>query len=484
MVQGGRPKAGVESFRALLARAAGDDDARSNAVRALVERSVFAAVWPGSGDALRTLTNGSGEQAMPLFSGHDTLSAAAEQFGWLDDAGQPPMRELPAREAMEGALAHGVAFIVIDVGADHSLELASDEVGLMLAALQARARAAKTPTPVRISDKPVPPQRHKSTVPIGRKAAHDLAQRALEVATAEATAAVSEVAPARARKDHASAPVLALGMLPNELPSLDAEMGLGFSADSLPQIQAPAAVAPVAKPASDALTGKAAPGRDTLGGKLAKGRDTLSGKAAPKSSNDTLTGHAAPGRAAHGGHKAAVEPPPVMMAKAAAEARGASDDDESNPLSAAKAFAAKLGAGVLNAARDARGGKKPEVVEEEEASDEELDAGSELDEGALRPLEIGLTESLQAAIADQLRGFPEVEWACEVSDGTDVPVLGIRISPSFLTRTLEIEAAAIKVADKRGVQLRVQLLTDAGLMREARKHGNTFFPWKKRPVRK
>jgi hypothetical protein len=63
-------------------------------------------------------------------------------------------------------------------------------------------------------------------------------------------------------------------------------------------------------------------------------------------------------------------------------------------------------------------------------------------------------------------------------------VVGVRISPSFMTRTDEVEKVIMKAAAARRVSLRVLLLSEPALMREARASGNTFFPWRKRPGRK
>jgi hypothetical protein len=42
----------------------------------------------------------------------------------------------------------------------------------------------------------------------------------------------------------------------------------------------------------------------------------------------------------------------------------------------------------------------------------------------------------------------------------------------------------VEAASTRDVSVRVLLLHDPALMREARANGNTFFPWRKRPIRK
>ena len=159
-------------------------------------------------------------------------------------------------------------------------------------------------------------------------------------------------------------------------------------------------------------------------------------------------------------------------------------------LTAAKAFATMLGGGgdkhPASASKDepvqaAQTNVTAEAADAEGAGEEEAagDAG-----GALRALEVGLSDAVLTAIADALRAFPEIEWACEVSDGSAVPVVGVRVSLSFTNRVGEIEAALLAAASGRSATVRVLMLHEPALMREARAHGNTFFPWRKRPGRK
>ena len=96
--------------------------------------------------------------------------------------------------------------------------------------------------------------------------------------------------------------------------------------------------------------------------------------------------------------------------------------------------------------------------------------------------EVPLSDELLDGISDQLRQFPEVEWACETSDGSSVPIVGLRVDPSFLNRVAEITAAITDTAQRVGAPLTVLLLTDPERMREARAAGNVFFPGRRRKV--
>jgi hypothetical protein len=176
------------------------------------------------------------------------------------------------------------------------------------------------------------------------------------------------------------------------------------------------------------------------------------------------------------GHVAPAPPRPQPSAAedkpATAQARAAAKTvtEEAKPSaikSAARALATMMGSGEAAGA------------ESEAGADEDAEP-QVFEEGALRPLELGLSEAALGAIAEALRDYPEVEWACEVSDGTEVPVVALRVSLQFMTRAAEIEQAALTAGTARGAELRVLLLLDAAVTKEARTHGSTFYPWKKR----
>lgn len=85
-----------------------------------------------------------------------------------------------------------------------------------------------------------------------------------------------------------------------------------------------------------------------------------------------------------------------------------------------------------------------------------------------------------SALADELRKYPEVEWACEVADGGVLPIIALRIDPSYMARAEEIQAHASQAAADRKSELRVILLKDLGATKQARAVGRMFFPWKKK----
>jgi hypothetical protein len=129
----------VAAFHRLLMDAASGGQAKVDALVALTQRTVFAVTWaadPNSG--LRTLTNSAGHSALPLFTTVPLLQSAARRYGWVDQGGAVFHREVGAREALRHAVAHEVAFVIVDIDAPHELEIDRDEIGPLLTPLARR----------------------------------------------------------------------------------------------------------------------------------------------------------------------------------------------------------------------------------------------------------------------------------------------------------------------------------------------------------
>jgi hypothetical protein len=104
-------------------------------------------------------------------------------------------------------------------------------------------------------------------------------------------------------------------------------------------------------------------------------------------------------------------------------------------------------------------------------------------DSVLGPLDAPLEDALLSAISDGLRKYPEVEWACEVSDGSAVAVIGVRVAPDFMTNVPEIKNAIARAGEAHRTRLSVLILSDPQQMKEARSQGSVFFPWRKKGKR-
>ncbi len=146
-------------------------------------------------------------------------------------------------------------------------------------------------------------------------------------------------------------------------------------------------------------------------------------------------------------------------------------------------FAAELNADAQRGKRGTRT-KGPTPAPEPEAEAAAAPAAAPAGAStAFRALEPPLSDAVLDRVSEALRGYPEVEWACEVGDGSAMPVIGIRVDPGFAQRAPEIKSAVAEAAAKHGAKLTVMLLGDPQQMREARAAGNAFFPWRKRAKR-
>jgi len=126
-----QPTATADAFRRLLVDAAGGGQAKVDAVVALSQRTLYVVTWPTTNEGFRTLVNSQGIAGLPVFTDETELGEAARRFGWMNPDGSLPSREIGAREAFSHAVAHNLT-IVIDIAADHSIELEPSEVAPLL----------------------------------------------------------------------------------------------------------------------------------------------------------------------------------------------------------------------------------------------------------------------------------------------------------------------------------------------------------------
>ncbi len=98
------------------------------------------------------------------------------------------------------------------------------------------------------------------------------------------------------------------------------------------------------------------------------------------------------------------------------------------------------------------------------------------------PLMDPFGDDLLDAMSEQLRQFPEVEWASMVA-GARGPetyrMVALRISPEFLSRVGEIAGMLQAQAVQHGAALQVALLAQPEQLRKAREVGTVFFPWRR-----
>ena len=520
---GGELDQGTAALRQLMSRAADDEAARAEALQLILLRRVLVGTWPHSPESVRTLTNSNGEQAMPLFTGFDVLLEAAHRFGWTSPDGAVSHREMAAADALRGAVANGVHFVVLDISTDCAVEFGREEIDEALRA-RPKGESAATPPQKRSSHRPADghapavkmpanlsaviieetvaprsragrpdpraePQQAKQQLAVvnvtrvpqsvlqARQAAAQ-AQEALAAAAAAAAATAEpqtserltergdptiedrlppafgdDAAPAFAHDDTlppvaaaAPPPALPPAPPPAAAPAFDRDLASLPSLDSAPApAMAAAPFAPGNAPSFDLPLLQSVPPLPSADAvpALPESLDPLSAAfAAPTDQPQARPGalQAAAmvtqvGKMAKDGatQQAAREVATMlkgMAAQGSVEGEAEGDGEGTGAAgvtSAAKnAIVAMLGASAAEASnkKKKRRGQKPSssgtIAAQQAPAEKEAksDRESGIEPRGLCPPENPLADALLSQIADVLRKYPEVEWACEVSDGT------------------------------------------------------------------
>ena len=154
---------GLAAFHRLLADAQAGGQAKVDALVALSQRTVHVVPWPGGVAGYRTLVNSDGLAALPVFTERPEVEEAARRFGWADATGACPSSELGARAALNYARNEELAFVVVDIAAEHRLEVGQDEFAPLLTSLARRDSSGPFAATGRVSSsliqavRPTPP---------------------------------------------------------------------------------------------------------------------------------------------------------------------------------------------------------------------------------------------------------------------------------------------------------------------------------------
>lgn len=421
------------AFRRVLAEANSGEQARVDALVVLSQRTVYVATWPGQPSAARTLTNSHGESALPLFTGLDVLDSTATRFGWRHPDGSLPFRELGAREALRHALARSVHFVVIDIGCEHSVEFAREELE-PLVPLQARAsgsgpyaatgerQAALLDAVRRTSNRPP-----RSPLPAQPPAGHALPLRDSQPNPMPAVRSPSPPAPAPQAQ--------AQPQQHQPMPSTRPRVAPLSPPKPTPAVHAPTGEQPIA--ARQAVVPNPPP--PPLAARLRT-------------------------------------PTPVQIKHPSQPGHRPPTPPEQKPVSGPRPVIQdipQLAPANVQAPPPAPAAPPPAAPRNDEPTLAERTGNIP------NPLAVQLPDMILQGISVGLRGFPEVEWACVMSDGSDIPLIGVRVDPSFLNRVADITDAIMDVGDKQELALQVLLLNNQELVKNARKNGRAFYPWRR-----
>ncbi len=154
---------------------------------------MWAATWPTDPATLRTLTNSGGVTALAVFTDEEQLHDAAMRYAWLGLDGKAPSKKLHISEAMRFAKQHRAQVVVVDIAADHALELDEGEMELLASPPSGRPPSYSGMPPVRTNRPPGEEGPPLSLSQLAMSAMHAPSHHGLEpmVTNSEAAASVA-----------------------------------------------------------------------------------------------------------------------------------------------------------------------------------------------------------------------------------------------------------------------------------------------------
>lgn len=450
------------AFRRVLAEANTGEQARIDALVVLAQRTVYVATWPGQQTA-RTLTNSHGESALPLFTGLDVLDVTATRFGWRNPDGTLQFRELGAREALRHALARSVHFVVIDLGSEHSVEFAREELEPLVNLQEKRSGTGAFPSNNDPQAALRDAVRRTSTRP--PRTPLPASPPLMQSRTPAESQPIPTLRPPLAAKPRSSLPPLAAappppaGAMPRP-PSMHARPAKPVSGPRPVQREE----LPHSPPANRQ--------REQLAGHLQREPPASLQHAAPAEAQDD-----APQRDVH----APVAPPQRDTFAPQAKLQRDPHAAFAQPQREAHSLQGALERDPHAPAASPPAGPQRERPAPPPPPPSRLDEPTLAERTGTHPgiAPANLPDTVLHGISTGLRSFPEVEWACVMSDGSDIPLIGVRVDPSFLNRVADITDAIMDVGDKQALELQVLLLNNQELVKNARKNGKAFYPWKR-----
>ncbi len=424
---------GVNAFLVLLDEGAKGPGPKSEALEALSLRLVWLATWEPRAEGFRTLINPNGEEALAVFSSEDELKSAATRFDWLDTDGTIATHGAIGGDILRHAWTREYAYLVIDIGSDHSLEYERDELKTILREMDSTGafRTSRPPPP------PTKPAESSFPPPV------------------EPISTMYSMAPSHAEKlDRLSD----LPTKPHEIPH-----------DSEPAPRQRKSSPPAHKPKSEPPGAKIEEVQVNVA-KLGDGgtygaasiippyQQQPESSAAPKLNSEAPTSPAA---------QALPSLKPGKLKLPAIAPVGAGPLEPKPPPKKTEPPSAKT--------------ESPHAQQRPRIPAPSIGDGIKLVEVRYAP-----DEALLKTLAKILRGYFEVEWAsyCEVARpaGDPSPAVGLRITDNYRDNVTAIIKDLCEASRTHDVEIDVLLIDGYDLLRKARERAFVFYPWKPKPL--
>jgi len=463
---------GVEAFLELLQEGAKGPGPKTEALEALSLRPVWLATWEPRAEGYRTLINANGEEALAIFSSEKGLESAAAQFGWLDADGTVATTRAIGGDVLRHAWTREYAFVVIDIGSDHSLEYERSELKKIL-------RELDTTGPFRTSRPPPPP-----APPTQKKKPASSSFPPPKEKPLERISTMYSMAPSQSEKlDRLSD----IPTKPHEVP-YDSEPPTQPRA-ALPEREPPARKRKSSRPAHKAKSeppGSKFEEVSLVPSSLGDGGTYGAASIMAPPEEPTESPPSVP--AANDGE----QPPPVhpMSSSAPKLTSDAPTAPAAQPLPTLQPEKLKLPAvGPIGAAGVEPEPPGPEPSEADSNTETPSDkqarrvvAPSIGDGIKLVELHEPPDDELLTTLAGVLRGYFEIEWAsyCHVGRpaGAPSPAIGLRVADNYRDNVTAIIKDLCEAGRKHDLDIDVLLIDGHDLLRKARENAFVFYPWK------
>ncbi len=456
---------GGDAFLVLLSEGGKGPGPKSEALGALALRPVWLATWEPRAEGFRTLINPNGEEALAVFSSEVELKSAATRFDWLDADGTIATHRATGGDILRHAWTREYAYVVIDIGSDHSLEYERDELKTILREMDSTGpfRTSRPPPPPKqpaaASSFPPPVERISTMYSMAPSHAekldrlsdlptkpHEIPHDSVPPAKPHAVLEEAEPSPRQrkssrpARKPKSESP----GAKIEEVRASAAKLGDDGTYGA-------ASVIPPAEPRSMPITPSMVVGQDDI--HKAEPHHPVYA-AAPKLNSDAPTAPAAQAL------------PSLAPGKLKLPAIGPVGVSPSQPHQKTEPPAEKTG--------DQPTQQPPRIG-----------APSIGDGIKLVDVRYAPDEALIKTLAGILRGYVEIEWAsyCEVARpaGDPSPAVGLRITDNYRDNVTAIIKDLCEAGRTHDVEIDVLLIDGHDMLRKARERGFVFYPWKPKP---
>ena len=462
---------GIDAFLALLSEGGRGPGPKSDALRALSLRPVWLATWEPRAEGFRTLINADGEEALAVFSSEEKLKASATRFDWLEADGSIATHRAIGGDILRHAWTREYAYVVIDIGSDHSLEYERAELKTIM-------REMDSTGPFRTSRPPPPAPRKKPSAPSSFPT------------PIEPISTMYSMAPSHAEKlDRLSD----LPTKPHQIPH-DSEPPTKPRAalkESEPQPRKRRSSRPAHKPKSEPPGAKIEEVRASAaklgdGGTYGAASIIPPSQRRPKSASPSTVTTQEDAAKADSNHPLSSSAPKLTSDAPTAPAAHALPSFEPGKLKLPAI--GPVGAGPVEPHAPPKNAEKPaEETESPGTQHPPRVAAPSIGDGIkLVDVRFAPDETLLKTLADVLRGYFEIEWAsyCEVARpaGDPTPAVGLRITENYRDNVTAIIKDLCEAGRRHDLEIDVLLIDGHDMLRKARERAVVFYPWKPKPL--